>query len=91
MSRRMLALLWRFYARLEVAAGALALVGVPSLAALLQLAPWWLLLVGVGVLVLYVVALAVYEKFTEVEDRKNELEKKFRGTAKAQSCQGFTR
>jgi len=40
--------------------------------ALLQYAPWRLLLVAAIVLFLYIVALAAHKKFTEVEDRKDQ-------------------
>lgn len=51
-------------------------MGLPGLVVLLQFASWQVLLVGILVFFLYVAALAVYKKFTEVEDRKEELEKK---------------
>lgn len=71
-----LALSVRFYARADLAAGALGLVGAPSLAVLLQFASWQVLLVGVLAFLSYAIALAVYKKFTEVEDRKEELEER---------------
>jgi membrane protein implicated in regulation of membrane protease activity len=68
-------LLLRFYSRGDLLTGALGLAGI-SVFALLQYAPWRLLLVVAIVLFLYIVALAVYQKFTKVEDRKDELEEK---------------
>lgn len=73
---RTLALLVRFYKRGDLVIGALALLGLSGYVALLSLAPLRWLVAGVIVLVLYAVALAVYTKFTEVEDRKEELEEK---------------
>jgi len=64
-------LLLRFYSRADLLTGALGLAGI-SVFALLQYAPWRLLLVAAIVLFLYIVALAAHKKFTEVEDRKDQ-------------------
>lgn len=69
-------LLLRFYARADLVLGALSLVVGPSFFASFRLIPWWGVLVGLTLFVVYAVALAVYDKATKIEDEKAELEKK---------------
>src|SRR5215212_3420515 len=73
-AKRSIALLWSFYARGDLLAGAVGLVLGASVNAWLNLIPWWGVLIGVLLLVLYAIALAVYGKITESEDRKDALE-----------------
>jgi hypothetical protein len=55
-------LLSRFYARGDLLIAAASLAGSFSIVALLRPIPWWVVLVGVLLLILYAGALAVFEE-----------------------------
>jgi hypothetical protein len=74
-------LLVRFYARADLLVGAITLVGGAGIVALLRLVPWWGVLIGLVLLVLYAFAIAVFDKIRETEDGKAALEGKL-STAK---------
>jgi hypothetical protein len=74
-------LLVRFYARADLLVGAITLVGGAGIVALLRLVPWWGVLIGLVLLVLYAFAIAVFDKIRETEDGKATLEGKL-STAK---------
>jgi hypothetical protein len=78
---RTASLLLQFYARGDLLIVAASLVGGVSIGAIFRLIPWWCVLVGIGLLVLYAVALAVYEKIKEGEDERAALEQQL-ATAK---------
>jgi hypothetical protein len=61
--------------------GLAILVGGTSITAFLRLIPWWGVLVGILVFVLYALVLAIYGKIKETEDEKAALERKL-ATAK---------
>jgi hypothetical protein len=73
---RTASLLLQFYARGDLLIVAASLVGGVSIGAIFRLIPWWCVLVGIGLLVLYAVALAVYEKIKEGEDERAALKQR---------------
>jgi hypothetical protein len=75
-------LLVRFYARADLLVGAITLVGGAGIVALLRLVPWWGVLIGLVLLVLYAFAIAVFDKIRETEDGKAALEGKLSTTKK---------
>jgi hypothetical protein len=74
-------LLVRFYARADLLVGAITLVGGAGIVALFRLVPWWGVLIGLVLLVLYAFAIAVFDKIRETEDGIATLEGKL-STAK---------
>jgi hypothetical protein len=78
---RTLRLLLGLYKRFDLIGGFLIWLGL-SVGAWLQLIPSRVWLIGGGLLVLYAIMVAIFEKFREVEDEKIALEEKLETTAR---------
>lgn len=79
--RRTLRLLLGLYKRADLFGGFLIWLGL-SVGTWLQLIPSRVWLIGGGLLVLYAIMAAIFEKFREVEDEKIALEEKLETTAR---------
>jgi hypothetical protein len=85
---RTLALVPQAFKRLDLLYGVVPIVLGAGAVLYLNLISWWMVFVA---LLVFGLMWAVYEKWKGANDRKEELEEKCSGAAKAHSRKGFTR